>query len=197
MTTLPHGWRLHKDHQCLNSIHSPSATMTRATARTSGQRRSIRLAGCKDIHIPHHISEVAPVEDRVSGTGHATNGTTTAVTGMGAVAAKRNYVSAAQVANAGLSAVLVILQDGSGGTTLAYIYCPAGQTVPVQYPSPLKTTAATGLYFQVIDSVPSPATTNPSMSRRRDTPSNGLSGQIQFSGFQQGRHLYLVANGPL
>lgn len=114
----------------------------------------------KDVHIPHHVSEVAPVEDRVSGTGHATAGTTTAVTGIGAVTAKRNYVSAAQVANAGLSAVLVILQDGSGGTTLAYVYCPAGQTVPVQYPSPLKTTAATGLYFQVIDSVPSPATTS-------------------------------------
>lgn len=113
-----------------------------------------------DVHIPHHISEVAPVEDRVSGTGHATAGTTTAVTGMGAVSAKRNYVCSAQVANAGLSAVLVILQDGSGGTTLATIVCSAGQTVPVQYPSPLKTTAATGLYFQVIDSAPSPATTS-------------------------------------
>lgn len=111
-----------------------------------------------DVHIPHHVSEVAPVEDRVSGAGHATNGTSTAITGIGAVASKQNYVSAVQVANMGASAVLVLVQDGSGGTTLAYIACPAGETAPVTYPSPLATSVNTGLFFQVIDSVPSPAT---------------------------------------
>jgi hypothetical protein len=101
-----------------------------------------------DVHVPHHISEVAPVENRVSGSGSTTGTSTTAVAGMGPVSGKRNYVSAVQVANKGATAVLVTLQDGSGGTALAYIYCPAGQTVPVVYPSPLRTTANTGLYFQ-------------------------------------------------
>ncbi len=60
----------------------------------------------------------------------------------------KNYVSAAQFANKGATAVLVTLQDGSGGTALGYVYVPAGQTVPVVYPSPLHTTANTALYFQ-------------------------------------------------
>ncbi len=118
------------------------------------------LSPDSDVHVPHHISEVAPVEDRISGTGHAANGTTTAVTGMLPASGERAYVSAAQVANAGLSAVLVLLQNGSGGSTLAYAYVSAGQTISIPYPSPIRTSVDTGLYFQVVDSVPSPATTN-------------------------------------
>ncbi len=113
-----------------------------------------------DVHIFHHVSEVAPVEDRLSGTGHATSGSSTAVSGMTPQSGERVYVSAAQVANAGASAVLVVLQDGSGGSTIGYIYCPAGTTVPIPYPSPLRTSADTDLYFQVVNSVPSPETTD-------------------------------------
>lgn len=101
-----------------------------------------------DEHVPHHVSEVAPSENRVFGSGSTTGTGSTAVTGMGAVASNKNYVSAVQVANKGATAVLVTLQDGSGGTALAYIYCPAGDTVPVVYPSPIHTTANTGLFFQ-------------------------------------------------
>lgn len=100
-----------------------------------------------DVHVPHHVSEVAPVEDRVSGTGSTTGTGSTAVTGMGAVAGERNYVCAVQCANKGSTAVLVTLQDGSGGSALGYVYCPAGQTVPVVYPSPLRGSVNTGLYF--------------------------------------------------
>src|SRR5689334_11322741 len=107
-----------------------------------------------DIHVPHHISEVAPVEDRLTGTGHATAETSTAVTGILPASGERAYVSAVQVANHGLSEILVALQNGSGGSALAYIVCPAGTTVPVQYPSPIFTSVDTGLYFQVLDEVP-------------------------------------------
>ncbi len=112
-----------------------------------------------DVHVPHHVSEVAPVEDRISGIGSAANGTSTPVSGMTPQSGERVYVSAVQVANAGLSSVRVLLQDGSGGTTLAVIVCPADSTIAVPYPSPLPTTVDTALYFQVVDSVPSPATT--------------------------------------
>jgi hypothetical protein len=102
----------------------------------------------QDEHIPHHISEVAPVENRVTGTGSTGSTGSTAVSGMGAVVGARNYISAVQVANKGATAVLVTLQDGSGGSALAYVYCPAGATVPVNYPSPIRTSVNTGLFFQ-------------------------------------------------
>lgn len=111
-------------------------------------------------HVAHHVFEVAPVEHRLSGTGHATNDTSTAVSGMTPASDERAYVSAAQVANFGSSDVLVTLQDGSGGAALAYICCKAGDTVAVQYPSPLRTTVDTQLHFEVEDSVASPATTS-------------------------------------
>src|SRR3954462_3473881 len=70
-----------------------------------------------DVHVPHHISEVAPVENRVFGGGNTTGTGSTAVTGMGpAGSGIRNYVCALQVANKGATAVLLTLQDGSGGT---------------------------------------------------------------------------------
>lgn len=100
-------------------------------------------------HVPHHVSEVAPSENRVFGTGSTTGAGSTAVTGMGAAGASlKNYVSAVQVANKGATAVLVTLQDGSGGAAIGYVYVGAGETVPVVYPSPLPTTANTGLFFQ-------------------------------------------------
>lgn len=108
-------------------------------------------------HVAHHVSEVAPVEHRLSGTGQATSGANTAVTGMTPATGERTYVSATQVANAGTSVVTVILRDGAAGSTLAYIVCPAGETVPISYPSPLELSVDTQLHFQVADSVPSPA----------------------------------------
>ncbi len=101
-----------------------------------------------DEHLPHHIMEVAPAENRVSGTGSATGTGSTAITGMGAAGAGlKNYVCAAQFANKGASPVLVTLQDGSGGAALGYVYVGAGLTVSVVYPSPLETTANTALFF--------------------------------------------------
>lgn len=103
-----------------------------------------------DIHLGHHVAVVAPTEDRVSGTGSTTAATTTAVGGgmVAPGASKTLFVDAVQVANKGATAVLVTLQDGSGGAALAYVNVVAGATVPVVYPSPLELTANTGLYFQ-------------------------------------------------
>lgn len=100
-------------------------------------------------HVPHHVAEVAPSENRVFGSGSTTGTGSTAITGIDAAGADiKNYIAAMQVANKGATAVLVTLQDGSGGAALGYIYCPAGATVAVVYPSPLHTSANTGLFFQ-------------------------------------------------
>lgn len=61
----------------------------------------------------------------------------------------RNYISAIQVANKGGSAALISIYDGpsSPDVALAYIYCPAGNTVAVYYPIPLKASVGNAVRF--------------------------------------------------
>jgi hypothetical protein len=78
-----------------------------------------------------------------------TGTTSTAVNGMGAQAAGvRNYVTACTVSNAHATiGTDVVLQDGSGGTTLWTLPAAPGYGGShVTFPTPLKTTAATALF---------------------------------------------------
>lgn len=88
----------------------------------------------------------APVDATITGTASVTDTTSTSVIAAGA-GSLRNYITSVQVANSGATAVLVTLQDGSGGTALARTYAPAGGGSNIYFPVPLKTTAATALYF--------------------------------------------------
>lgn len=61
----------------------------------------------------------------------------------------RNYVSAIQVANKGGSAALISIYDGpsSPDVGIAFIYCPAGATVAVEYPIPIRASVGNAVRF--------------------------------------------------
>ena len=61
----------------------------------------------------------------------------------------RNYVSSIQVANDSATGALIGIYDGAVGSPdqgIAYVYCPAHDTVSVDYPVPLQGTAATAIH---------------------------------------------------
>lgn len=88
----------------------------------------------------------APKAAMVTGTASVTDTTSTSLIAAGA-GSLRNYITAVQFANTGSTTVLVTLQDGSGGTALARSIIPAGGGSNIYYDIPIKTTAATALYF--------------------------------------------------
>jgi hypothetical protein len=64
-------------------------------------------------------------------------------------AVKKTHLVSIQVANKGGSAVLISIYDGTAGSpdvALAFLYCPAGNTVSVNYSIPLPATAGNGIY---------------------------------------------------
>jgi hypothetical protein len=86
------------------------------------------------------------ISERVADTG----GTSTAFTNFSAVASTRNYVTAIAVFNTSAAACSVDFRDGTGGTVLWTMYCPAGGGSVITSAIPLfKTTAATALAYDV------------------------------------------------
>ncbi len=84
------------------------------------------------------------VSERVSNT----DGASTAFTNFGAVASTRNYVSTICIFNSSASAVYVDFRDGTAGSILWTVPCPATGGVVISSPVPLfKTTANTALAF--------------------------------------------------
>ena len=92
------------------------------------------------------VTVAAPTAAMVTGTASVTDTTSTSLISAGA-GSLRNYITAVQFANTGSTTVLVTLQDGSGGTALARSIIPAGGGSNIYYDIPIKTTAATALYF--------------------------------------------------
>lgn len=93
------------------------------------------------------VSVKPSVATFVSGTASQTSTTTTQL--IAAVSSKVIYVMAFECANSGSTASTVLFQDGSGGTTLAVTYNPAGSGtnqsgggVPL-----FKTTSGNALFF--------------------------------------------------
>jgi len=82
---------------------------------------------------------------RATGTATATNTTSTLI--IAADATRRIYVRSMQFSNTGSTTVGVTVQDGSGGTALAYSIVPAGGGSNIRFEIPIATTAATALYF--------------------------------------------------
>lgn len=120
-----------------------------ATAVTNGQQVAMAsdLAG-KPIVLPF-----ANPENFLDGniTSAMTGTSSTAVTGMGAQASGiRNYVTTCVASNSHATVgTMILLQDGSGGTTLAQLpAAPAFGGATVHFNPPIKTTAATGLFGQ-------------------------------------------------
>jgi hypothetical protein len=116
---------------------------------TAGTAKTFKSTDNTGVHTPHHNVDTATLAlpaDMVRGVASVTSTTSTSLLAAAGSGVK-NYVSAVQAANKGATAVLVTLQDGSGGTALGYLYVPAGSTVTVEYPVPLATSANTALYF--------------------------------------------------
>jgi hypothetical protein len=143
---------------------SPSVGTNGATAPTSSTEQGCvaqnaesvvtngQLAGAAcDLAKKQIVLPYANPENFLDGTiTTAMTGTTsTAVNGMGAQAAGvRNYVTACTVSNAHATVGTdVVLQDGSGGTTLWTLPAAPGYGgTHATFPTPLKTTAATALF---------------------------------------------------
>ncbi len=125
------------------------AQSAEGTAVTDGQavRAAYDLAG-KAIVLPY-----ANPENFVSGvvTTAMTGTTSTALTGMGAPAAGlRNYITSCLVSNAHATVGTdMVLQDGSGGTTLATMPAAPGYGgASATFPTPLRQpTTATGIFI--------------------------------------------------
>lgn len=120
-----------------------------ATAVTNGQLKSIvsDLVG-KLIVLPY-----ANPENFLNGeiTTAMTGTTSTAVTGMGAQGAGvRNYITSCSFSNSHATVgTMILLQDGSAGTTLwQQAAAPAFGGGNITFPTPIKTTANTGLFVQ-------------------------------------------------
>lgn len=119
------------------------------TAVTNGQLvgQASDLTG-KAIFLPY-----ANPENGLNGqiTAAMTGTSSTAVTGMGAQGAGvRNYVTQCTFSNSHATVgTMILLQDGSGGTTLWQApAAPAFGGAVVQFPTPIKTTANTALFAQ-------------------------------------------------
>ncbi len=117
------------------------------TAVTNGQL----VAAAADLTGKQIVLPYANPENSLNGiiTTAMTGTTSTAVTGMGAQGAGvRNYVTGCTVSNSHATVGTdVRLQDGSGGTVLAILpAAPAYGGAVATYPTPLKTTANTGLF---------------------------------------------------
>lgn len=92
------------------------------------------------------VSNKLSVATFVSGT--ATQTSTTSTSLIGAVSLKSIYVTSWNCANSGASASTIVFQDGSGGTTLAQTYNPAGGGSNSPGGGILfKTTAGNALFF--------------------------------------------------
>ena len=130
-------------------LHIGRAATTEPTAVTDGQSVAQQMtASGKTITQPY-----APKELTLNGeiTTAMTGTTSTAVTGMGAQGGSiRNYVTACTFSNTHATVgTLMLLQDGSGGTTLWQApAAAAGGGAHVIFPTPIKTTANTALYAQ-------------------------------------------------
>ena len=86
------------------------------------------------------------ISERIADTG----GTSTAFTNFSAVASTRNYVTAIAVFNSSAGACYVDFRDGTGGSVLWTMYCPAGGGSVITSAIPLfKTTANTALAYDV------------------------------------------------
>ncbi len=131
-----------------NPVYSGArAQNVEATAVTNGQAvgRAADLTG-KAITLPY-----ANPENFLNGqiTSAMTATTSTAVTGMGAQGSGvRNYVTSCTFSNSHATVgTMILLQDGSGGTTIWQAPAAAlfgGATV--NFPTPIKTTANTALF---------------------------------------------------
>jgi hypothetical protein len=79
-----------------------------------------------------------------------TNGTSTAFSNFTAVSGTRNYVSTLMVFNDSTTNGFVDIRDGTAGTVLWTIPCPAKGGASINFPVPLRqTTANTALAYDV------------------------------------------------
>ena len=88
----------------------------------------------------------APTASFVKGSATATNTTSTSCVAS-AGGSLKNYITSVVVSNTGATTTVIQVQDGSGGTVLAYIPCPAGGGATVTFPVPIMGSAATAVYF--------------------------------------------------
>ena len=94
----------------------------------------------KQVQLPYAIPEVF-----VKGSASATGTTSTSL--ITAVASNSIYLTSVQVMNTGTVTSQILLQDGNGGTTLAYAQAPAGGGSNITFPVPIKNTSGNAWYF--------------------------------------------------
>lgn len=104
------------------------------------------------VHTPHHVLRYAITDDMVYGVASTTD---TAdhqliVAPAASPATQRNYVQSVQVANKGGTAALIAIKDGAASSpdqAIAYLYCPAGNSVTAQYLVPIRGSVGNAIYF--------------------------------------------------
>ena len=115
---------------------SADQTATTTTYNTQG---ITDLVG-KQIVMPYSINQ-----QFVKGSASATGTTSTSL--ITAVASNSIYLTSVQVMNTGTVTSQILLQDGNGGTTLAYAQAPAGGGSNITFPVPIKNTSGNAWYF--------------------------------------------------
>ena len=115
---------------------STDVTATTSTYNTIG---ITDLVG-KQIVQPYSINQ-----QFVKGSASATGTTSTSL--ISAVASNSIYLTSVQVMNTGTVTSQILLQDGSGGSTLAYAQAPAGGGANITFPVPIKNTSGNAWYF--------------------------------------------------
>jgi hypothetical protein len=115
---------------------SADPTATTTTYLTQG---ITDLVG-KQVVMPYAINQ-----SFVRGSASATGTTTTSL--ITAVASNAIYLTSVQVMNTGTVTSQILLQDGNGGTTLAYAQAPAGGGANITFPVPIKNTVGNAWYF--------------------------------------------------
>ena len=115
---------------------SADQTATTTTYNTQG---ITDLVG-KQIVMPYSINQ-----QFVKGSASATGTTSTSL--ITAVASNSIYLTSVQVMNTGSVTSQILLQDGNGGTTLAYAQAPAYGGSNITFPVPIKNTSGNAWYF--------------------------------------------------
>jgi len=126
------------------SVSYPTGFQARSTdiAATTSTYNTIGITDLvgKQIVQPYSINQ-----QFVRGLGSATSTASTLC--LGGTASNSTYLTSVQVMNTGSTTTVVSLQDGSGGTTLAYAQAPAGGGSNITFPVPIKNTSGNGWYF--------------------------------------------------
>jgi len=108
-----------------------------------------RTDGIADMDGAHFVRSGCLLGDCLTESVSNTNGTATACAVFTTGAGIRNIITDIVAYNSSATAGFVIITDGSGGTTLMAVPLPAGGGAVINLMTPIKSTAATAIYFDV------------------------------------------------